>query len=305
MRDQNTWILLFALTFLISKAYSQESNAFDKDVPAEYRSNFKIDRQRFLDSTNPYAERAGKTFNMWNAVSKGHINYFDKDSLFSAYTALRIQENSKIVEFIKLNPGSYASLYFFQQRFMFTSRTAPGSLLQIYLLLNNDLQTTPLGKSVYESLKRKQSLHLNNEMPIFSFKTNTQQEMDLTSFRSKKYVLICFWASWCGPCVKNIPFLKEIEAAYRDKGLQVISVSVDDDSTKWLKAVEKYGMPWLQTCDLPDYITSGRISTSYEIHFVPQYFLIDKEGKLIYQDTYSNEDDQHSKLKKLLHEELD
>jgi hypothetical protein len=94
--------------------------------------------------------------------------------------------------------------------------------------------------------------------------------------------------------------LKQIEEVYRSQGLQVISISIDKDSTKWFAALEKYNMPWLQTCDLPDYTNNNSLSTLYEIHFIPQYFLIDKEGMLIYQDVLNDDNDDHTVLKEAL-----
>jgi peroxiredoxin len=157
-----------------------------------------------------------------------------------------------------------------------------------------------LGKSVYHTIKKKQSLLINKQMPEFSFKTNDSQERTLSSILNENYVLICFWASWCGPCKKNIPYLKTIEEKYRDRGLQMISVSIDNDPKAWLAAVEKYAMHWIQTCDIEPYINGNKVRSLYDINFIPQYFLIDKKGKLIYQNILSKENDEHLILSSML-----
>lgn len=166
------------------------------------------------------------------------------------------------------------------------------------------MQATPLGHYVAESIYQKQSLFLNNEMPVFSFRTDKGLAINLSSFRGQKHVLLCFWASWCGPCKRNIPFLKKIEEEYKGQGLQVISVSIDSDTSNWLGAVAKYGLGWLQTCDLPAYVAVS-LQTLYQIAYVPQYYLLNKEGKLIYQTHLSNEDDDYSILQEVLHKELE
>jgi thiol-disulfide isomerase/thioredoxin len=218
------------------------------------------------------------------------------------FDLLRRNEFLRTIDFIKQNPNSYSSLVNFKR--LLVPRIDPDSLLSIYGFFSKDLHSTPLGTSVYLSIKRKQSLRLKAEVPLFSFKTNDGYIFNLSSFRNKQYVLLCFWASWCGPCIRNIPFLKVIEQEYRLKGLQVVSVSIDDDPQKWLDAVEKYSMPWLQSCDLPPYITDAKVRSLYELDFIPQYFLIDKEGKMIYQNILSKDNDEHSALKQVLEKVL-
>jgi peroxiredoxin len=179
----------------------------------------------------------------------------------------------------------------------------PDSLLSIFTSLSKDLQQTPLGEYVRQSINQKDLLLLNKEMPTFSFKTNSGEHLNLSSFRDHNYVLICFWASWCGPCIRNIPVLRKLEETYRDKGLQVISISIDDSSSNWFLAIKKYPMPWLQTCDLPAY-TNQRLRNLYEIHYVPQYFLLDKQGKLIYQSFLAKDNDDYNVLKETLQKTL-
>lgn len=296
--------LLLLIQVISNNIFAQEAFV-NYPIPKKYENQFNEDAKRYLEYTNPSAESAGRAFNLWYQTSKDILKNYNVDSLYSVYKSLKGNELLRNIEFIKQNPNSYVSMYHFYQRLFFLDRLEPDSLHSIYMLLNKELQSTPLGKFIYESIRRKQSLLLDHEMPDFSFKTNNGQELSLTSFRSKSNVLICFWASWCGPCIRNIPFLKKIEKAFQGKGLQIISISLDVDSTKWLGAVEKFTMPWLQTCDLPAYIKDNRVRSSYEIHYIPQYFLIDKEGKLIYQNVLSKEDDNHSVLNRILHTLLD
>ena len=304
MNKVRTAFFFFVLFAFSNKGFTQATKKIYDIVPKEYESQFKEDQERYLEYTNPYQANVGKALNLWQAANKGHVKNYDVDSLYRAGKTLQEKLLLRVIEFIKLNPGSYASLYYFKLKLLVSTKLKPDSLLKVYSLFSKDLQATPLGQYVAEAINQKQSLLLNNEMPVFSFRTDKGQVISLSSFRGQKHVLLCFWASWCGPCVKNIPFLKKIEEQYRDKGLQVISVSVDSDTTNWLGAVAKYGLPWLQTCDLPAYISTS-MRTLYQIDWIPTYFLIDKEGKLIYQTFLSKEDDDHSVLEKVLHKELD
>lgn len=298
--------IIFAFLFLnaIIIAGVNAQASLDIQIPQQFLDQFKLDQARYLNATNPAAGLAGRAFNFWNAAKKNQLKGYDLDSLFSIYQNLRKKDLLRKCEFIKQNSTSYASLYYFNEQLLNRTSFTPDSLLSIYTNLSKELQQTPLGQYVRQSINRKSLLLLGKEMPTFSFKTTTGENVKLSSFRDHHYVLLCFWASWCGPCTRNIPFLKKIEETYKNKGLQIISVSVDTNTDKWQAALKKYEMPWLQTCDLPPY-TNGELSTLYEIHYIPEYLLIDKQGKLIYQNILTNDHDDYHGLKEILQKLLD
>lgn len=298
--EENTKLPVFFHVILSQITFGQKRPAIAFDIPTEYLDQFKKDENKFLEYIKRSDESVGNAFNLWSSATKGQWKDYNLDSVYSIYDSLKSQNYTKIIEFIKNNPDSYASIYYFHQRLLNKFILTPDSLISIYSLLNENLRATPFGRFIKDTLEKKESLLLNREMPVFLFKTDKGQQFDLSKFRNEKHVLICFWASWCGPCIKNIPLLKKIEETYRDKGLQIISISIDQDREKWLKAVEKYDMPWLQTCDLPAYISERTMRTLYEVHYIPQYFLIDKKGDLIYQNFQSKDDDDYTVLKCVL-----
>ena len=258
---------------------------------------------KYNDYTNPSIERLSKTEALLDAVNKGYLKNFDKDSLSSVY---QLQKDSTFIQkiaFIKQKPGSYASLFAFSQWILISPRFSPDSLNNIFALLDEELRETTLGKSVKESIKRKELLQLDSEIPDFIFTTQGKLSR-LTAFRGQKHVLLCFWASWCGPCVRNIPLLKKIDSIYSKKGLQIISISIDKNKEEWLSALKKYNMPWLQTLDTRNDTEKGNIQTLYEIYYIPQYFLVDKNGKLIYQGFLTDDTDDHDLLKDVLQKAL-
>lgn len=94
-----------------------------------------------------------------------------------------------------------------------------------------------------------------------------------------KYVFVDFWASWCVPCRAENPHVVKAYNDFHKKGLEVLSVSVDDKREAWLKAVEQDGLPWTQVSDLKGWNNSA--SQSYLIKAIPANFLIDPSGKII------------------------
>lgn len=111
--------------------------------------------------------------------------------------------------------------------------------------------------------------------PDFELKDQNGQPTKLSSLRGK-YTLIDFWASWCGPCRKEIPNLKKVYAEYKEKGLQLIGVSLDKSQEAWQKAVKEEQLDYLQLND-PQNIT-GKL---YNFNGIPFIILISPEGIIL------------------------
>ncbi|MBR3089041.1 MAG: TlpA family protein disulfide reductase, partial [Prevotella sp.] len=101
-----------------------------------------------------------------------------------------------------------------------------------------------------------------------------------------QYVLIDFWASWCGPCIGSFPFMKEIYATYKDRGLVFLGVSCDKNRDAWLKALEKHQLPWTA---LRSPARKGDACELYGITGIPAVILIAPDGKVISTDLESME----------------
>ena len=101
-----------------------------------------------------------------------------------------------------------------------------------------------------------------------------------------QYVLIDFWASWCGPCIASFPFMKQVYAGYKDRGLCIIGVSCDKDRNAWLKALDKHQLPWTA---LLSPASKGDALDLYGVSGIPTVILIAPDGTIIATDIEGKE----------------
>ena len=121
-------------------------------------------------------------------------------------------------------------------------------------------------------------------------------EVDLAKMKGK-VVLIDFWATWCGPCVAEIPNVKKTYEKLHSKGFEIIGISLDSNEDKLTQFIKKKEMPWPQYFDGKGW--KNKISTKHGIRSIPAMWLVDKEGNLVDKKARS---DLEEKVEKLLAE---
>ncbi|MDO6430436.1 redoxin domain-containing protein [Flavitalea sp. BT771] len=188
--------------------------------------------------------------------------------------------------FFAAHPQSYVTAY--QLRF-YTASLTVDSLRKFYTNLGQAVQHSSYGKFLADEMGKLEAGSPGSMAKDFTAKEINGNSLVLSSLKGK-YVLIDFWASWCVPCRKSMPHVKELYSMYKDKGFDVIAVADDDrDSTAWKKAMAKDGTgDWhnvLRGLDMTK-IQKGEknekdISEKFGIHSLPTRILIDPAGKII------------------------
>lgn len=159
---------------------------------------------------------------------------------------------------------------------------------ELYALADDTLKNTPWMLAVVgEHEREKERMNKLSQMSGETFKnhifvTLSNKQQELKNYVGKSEMLVVdVWASWCGPCKKEIPHLKKVYDDFKGKGLSIVSVSVDESEKKWKEAVGKFEMPWEQLRTGSDKAMKSFMG-DYLIEGIPYMIIIDKEGIIVY-----------------------
>jgi peroxiredoxin len=230
--------------------------------------------QGFMDKQGIYKRRIENIINNYKALSQTDENLEKRNGEIEAIIEeLSDDRFAYAQKNIKNDLGEFITLTSFEI-------LPPDRILELVYQTRPEFKDSPLGKNViayYESQKSKspganyQDIELNDP---------TGKKVKLSDYVGKgKIVLVDFWASWCGPCIKEMPHIVELYNKYKDKNFEIVGISMDDNQQSWIKSIERFNITWPQMSDLKGWKSSA--AALYGVDSIPFTLLLDGEGKVI------------------------
>ena len=260
-----------------AKVEVQSVDSFSNVTVTGSKSNIEFDKLRA--AAKPFESRAASLLKKASKEEKsGDKTAFNETQ--QQIDELQTQLKSEVYgDYIRKNPNSPIAFFALQQ-FSGALIEDPDATEELFNLLPESLKASPDGKRMQTLIGFAKQTPVGSQAPDFTQSDPQGKAISLSDYKGK-YVLVNFWASWCGPCRAQSPTLIKLYKQYKSQGLEILGVSLDKpgEKSEWLDAIAKDNLNWPQVSDLRFW--NSEVGKMYGVVVLPQNVLIDRTGKIV------------------------
>jgi thiol-disulfide isomerase/thioredoxin len=256
--------------------YGLQSTSFDERKLDEFDKLNNVIRDSLIAKKALYVKLAGKA--LQNDQTPLYNVY--NDSIIKKDNEISYSARISIKRFIKKNPSTVVTPYLMTKLSdLFENYSFYQSILD---RLSPEVKKSKYYDEAANLLVSVKKIYVGAKVPNISGQDIKGNAVNI-DYGKSKLTLIDFWASYCGPCREQVPELKQLYNKYKGKGLQIVSVSIDEDLKKWKHASTIDQLPWTSVCELKEQEGSRNIK-NFVIKSIPSNYLVDNEGRFIGRD---------------------
>ncbi|MCI7389518.1 AhpC/TSA family protein [Butyricimonas virosa] len=217
----------------------------------------------------------GLGLSLKRATTKGK-----QDSIAAEIKQVEREQWDQMNAFLQQYNDSDVAPYFIEMNML--RMMALEQISSFYDRFTDRVKQTEKGREIGERIALLKKLAPGSFAPEFELTTSDGKKIALKDLRGH-IVLLDFWASWCGPCMDEMPNVKALYEKYHDRGLEIVGISMDNNKAKWEGAIERAGLVWHHVSSLKG-MNRCPVAKLYQVVAIPKLYIVDKDGKIIAKD---------------------
>jgi len=242
----------------------------------------------FVNGSGQYAQQQKKLYNSYEALSTSSVATQEAVmNIRMQLEKLNTDYSTFIINTLQKNSGKVSSAFIVVANNMMQSLNL-SQLEQIAKGFDAKTDQSQWVKMIKDHILSLKRASVGQPFPDITLKTPDDKPISISDYAGKgKYVLLDFWAAWCGPCRQANPRVVELYKRYKDRGFEIVGISLDQSKEAWVKAIKDDNLTWPQMSDLGYWQSAA--AKLYSVSSIPHMVLLGKDGKIIAKGIYVDE----------------